>query len=660
MRLSSISRRRFLADASSLALCAASVPELLAVAADNSPATPSSDDFAASLADAPKRLRRSESFLGVHFDFHANEGDQNIGANTTPEMIQTIIDEIKPDYIQTDCKGHRGFSSYPTKVGNPAPGIVADALKVWRSTTAKNGVALYMHYSGVWDKAALEKRPDWASVSNPEGARSGEMTSVFGGYREGLLVPQLLELANDYGVDGAWVDGECWATQVNYCDEAKKLFLEETGRQTVPTGPGQEGWADWKNFHREAFRRYLRAYLTEVREKAPSFQVASNWAFTDHMPEPVSAPVEYISGDYSRNDSVNSARYSARFMAAQNIPWDLMAWSFADRADGKGWSQKPGPQLCREAACVLAMGGGFQAYITQERDGSVNLEKIKPMAEAAKFCRARQALSHRSKPIPQIALFCPTESHYDYFDSVGGQLFPMITWQRPILQRLLEANYSVEIFATAALCEKMADYPLVVLFRPHILPPELKAKVAEYVRGGGSVLMIGNEPINAAADVLADGETVDVEKRDGGWLLRECKLGAGRFALLPTPEGRHAEVVAATGAPFAELLQVALRRLFPEPLVEFAAPQPLDVTVARAPDGRLTVHLVNVSGPHAQAGLIDKIDPVVNIETTLRLAERPKKLRLEPSGVDLAFDWADGAAKFAVPSVPLHEIIVVD
>ncbi|MBQ6826538.1 MAG: hypothetical protein IJO46_00870 [Thermoguttaceae bacterium] len=80
MRLSPISRRRFLADASSLALCAASVPELLAVAADNSAEIPAPDDFAASLADAPKRLRRSESFLGVHFDFHANEGDKNIGA----------------------------------------------------------------------------------------------------------------------------------------------------------------------------------------------------------------------------------------------------------------------------------------------------------------------------------------------------------------------------------------------------------------------------------------------------------------------------------------------------------------------------------------------------------------------------------------------------
>ena len=32
-----------------------------------------------------ERLRRDESFLGIHFDFHAGASDKNIGANTTPK-----------------------------------------------------------------------------------------------------------------------------------------------------------------------------------------------------------------------------------------------------------------------------------------------------------------------------------------------------------------------------------------------------------------------------------------------------------------------------------------------------------------------------------------------------------------------------------------------
>ena len=45
------------------------------------------------------------------------------------------------------------------------------------------------------------------------------------------------------------------------------------------------------------------------------------------MAEPVSAPLDFLSGDYSPEDSVNSARLSARYLARQGKTWDLMAWS---------------------------------------------------------------------------------------------------------------------------------------------------------------------------------------------------------------------------------------------------------------------------------------------------------------------------------------------
>ena len=95
--------------------------------------------------DEPTRLRRSQSYFGIHFDFHADADCNEVGKNTTPEMIDTIIDLVQPDYIQTDCKGCSGYSSYPTKVGNPAPGIIGDPLRIWREVTAKRGVAFYMH-----------------------------------------------------------------------------------------------------------------------------------------------------------------------------------------------------------------------------------------------------------------------------------------------------------------------------------------------------------------------------------------------------------------------------------------------------------------------------------------------------------------------------------
>ncbi|MDR2233432.1 MAG: hypothetical protein LBE56_09955, partial [Tannerella sp.] len=407
--------------------------------------------------DEPARLRRDQSFLGIHFDFHAGPNDNEIGKNTTPEMIHAIIDMVQPDYIQTDCKGHAGYSSYPTTVGNQAPGFVGDPLRIWREVTAERGVALYMHYSGVWDSRAVELHPEWAAT-RANGVRDSNQTSVFGQYADRLLIPQLKELAGKYGVDGVWVDGECWATIPDYGERAVRLFKETTGINQVPKSSKDPYWYEWMQFHREVFRRYLRHYVAAVHTEYPDFQICSNWAFTHHTAEPVSVALDFLSGDYSPNNSVNSARFAGRYLANQGVAWDLMAWSFAYAPHPR--DQKPAVQLKREAAVVMALGGGFQAYYKQERDGSVQLEQLKEMAEVAQFARERQPWCHHSVQIPQVALLLSTTDYQRNAQS----LFPQYKGQsQGVLQCLLESQYSVDLVGEATLGADMSRFPLIVI-----------------------------------------------------------------------------------------------------------------------------------------------------------------------------------------------------
>ena len=104
----------------------------------------------------PSRLDRAHSYFGLHFDFHAGPDCNEVGKNVDESMVNNLIDRVKPDFIQVDCKGHPGYSSYPTKVGNPVPGFVRDQLKIWRKVTASRGVSLYLHYSGVWDSRIMK------------------------------------------------------------------------------------------------------------------------------------------------------------------------------------------------------------------------------------------------------------------------------------------------------------------------------------------------------------------------------------------------------------------------------------------------------------------------------------------------------------------------
>lgn len=593
-----------------------------------------------------ERLRRDQSFLGIHMDLHAGPQDNEIGANTTPEMVQAIIDMIHPDYIQVDCKGHPGYSSYPTKVGNPAPGFVGDPLKVWREVTARNGVALFLHYSGVLDGRAIELHPDWAAI-NKDGKPEEMETSVFGPYVDSLLIPQLKELAGKYGADGVWVDGECWATSVDYCEKALKLFREKTGSK-APRSPDEPLWYEWKQFNREAFRNYLRHYLSAVHREYPDFQICSNWAFTNHMSEPVSAAVDYMSGDYSPSNSVNSARIAARYIANQGVSWDLMAWSFSRDL----WKQKPSVQLCREAAVTLSQGGGFQAYYTQNRDCSINLDKLESMADVAEFARERQRFCHHSVSVPQVAVLLSTYNFHHYDNPESPQdLYPYYTGgAEGILSCLLECQYSVDLIGEASLSPDMSRFPLIVIPECDTLSSVFRDELLDYVHKGGSLLVAGEKMSRFFSE--SSGVALQGDK----WFT--AGLGKGRIGFIPV--GIASDYEAGKDAEgLRSRMEKVVGELFPNPLVKVESSPYVDVAVRRN-NGKLQIHLVNTSEDHRNIQLTESIAPVKEIGITLSLTQKPERIVLQPEGKPLQYKYKDGKASFRIPVLEIYEIVEVE
>ena len=86
---------------------------------------------------APVRRKRSESFLGVHFDFHADHDCIEVGKNVTRKMIADILDQVRPDYVQCDCKGHPGCSTKTvTQLQQEAAAALATGGGVHRNDSA--------------------------------------------------------------------------------------------------------------------------------------------------------------------------------------------------------------------------------------------------------------------------------------------------------------------------------------------------------------------------------------------------------------------------------------------------------------------------------------------------------------------------------------------
>jgi hypothetical protein len=230
------------------------------------------------------------------------------------------------------------------------------------------------------------------------------------------------------------------------------------------------------------------------------------------MPSPVRVPLDYLSGDFTPQDAVNSARLEGRRFAAlreaHGLPWDLMAWGFAWEPQAGGIkSRKPAIQLMQEASIVLAQGGGFQIYYQPTRTGWIDDYTIAVAEQLAGFCRVRQAVSQGTRTLPQVAVLLSETSQYAALDGQGS-LYGLrgLTAAEGAVHALSELHYSVDLLTEDQLAGpngRSAEYPVVVVPECPLLGSGVAEHLVEYARSGGRLLVVGAAAAGHFRDVLA-------------------------------------------------------------------------------------------------------------------------------------------------------------
>ena len=205
------------------------------------------------------------AFFGVHYDLHARADDTGLGAKLTTDHLRRELEKVQPDFIQCDCKGHPGYGSYPGKIGTPSPGIVKDALNIFREVTRGMGIPLSIHYSGIW------------------------------------------------------VDGDNWAVRDCYCPRCPKEFAQRTGIAEPPRETFHSDWPAWRAFQRDSFAGYVRTHVDAVHRRKPDCAVCSNWIYTMRQPGPAAIPVDYLSGDFTSSFGCEPAQMEGRYIAGLSL-----------------------------------------------------------------------------------------------------------------------------------------------------------------------------------------------------------------------------------------------------------------------------------------------------------------------------------------------------
>lgn len=682
------------------------------------------------LSNPSRKTWHDDVFFGLHFDLHPSEDDTELGAGTTYAHIRAELEKVKPDWVMYDCKGVPGYAGYPTTAGVPSPGIANDALKVWRKVTRDMGITLSVHYCGLWDDLRWQRHPDWAA-RRPDGARYGDAQfdgwhahpmSVDGPYAEQVLIPQLLEVIDRYDVDGVWVDADAWVAVPDWAETTQKLFIEEmhqtpdagvaTQRQetpdvAIPRKPGDPCWDEYLAFNRRRYAAYLTRYADALHARKPGFAVCSNWAYSARMPDEITTPVDYLSGDYTWTFAADSVALEAKVFDGRGIPWDLMGWGFTTSGpmSAARWTTRSAAELQMEGALVMSNGGAFWIYDTPVRNGRLVDWHMDTFAEVGRFLRARQSVFQGTQSAPHVALL-HSQSHF-YASSHGKGPGPLHHAETPLrtitgaLQLLLQNHYHTDVLNEDALLRRLDEYPVVVVAEQTNLPQPLKDALLAWVRRGGRLLLTGSNVARDYGDALgvtADGDPQAQEwyvPADGGaaplfgeWQrvtlsgaralapllktqeLKRGQAGAPAATLKTYGKGRIAAIHGPVATSFADYRYPRIRSFVGQVLraltgpmpVELDAPSWVQMTVRQRP-GQFIVHLVNTASTNPLSPVnpyMEGIAPAGPLTLRVWCARRPKAVTQAPGDGELNWKWRDGLLTVTLDALHIHAAVVVD
>ena len=655
----------------------------------------------------------SKFFFGLHYDLHAHAKDTQLGSRCTPRELMPLIRLMGPDFVQTDCKGHAGYTSWFSKVPTASvpPGLKKDALKQWREATRRLRLPLHCHYSGIWDKAAGTKYPEWSVRPGGEVPKGGtpvrELMCPRGPYLEKLMIPQLLELIDRYQVDGFWMDGDIWGVAPCYCRRCRAAFTKATGIKNPPQKLAHPDWPAWWNFTRESFDSYVTAYCDAVHRHKPGVRVCSNWLQTFRNPGEPKVPTDWISGDNTWVYALDDSRCEARFLSTRKKPWDIMLWNFycshGMAPKDSPWNAKPAQMLMQEAAVLVSFGGGVEIYETSSiRDGRLIEWRQRGMGEVGRFLKQRRKLCQNSETLPQIAVL-HSENHVRKLGAGRS-----IMWGQNIepvqgaVFALLENHFGVDILDEWALLPRLSEFPAIFVPERHAMSQIMVEALKAYVEKGGRLILTGAELFERFGGDFLGSKSVSVKKEavfhlpaqkssvplySGTWrMIRPTTalpldfLGSTPLLdqeLLPYPaavvnkvgRGRVAYIPAAICHDFNHnrypvtraFIGDVVRRTVGTFPISVKAPLCIDA-VFRRQGNHVIIHLINRSSGipnRPNNGVIDDIPEVGPVVVTVRTRRPPVSVKAAWEGQPLSSKHRGNTLQIILPKIHIHEAIVI-
>lgn len=429
--------------------------------------------------------------------------------------IDEYVEALKSAGVQAAMvKGrpHTGLAYYPTEYGRMHRGLKGfDFFGNMVKKCHENGIAVIAYFSQIFDNLAYEEHPEWRLVT----AEGKHMRDYRGGDnfkngRYGILCPNnpeyreyvkacLTEMNELYDFEGMFLD-MTFFPEVCYCDECRKKYMEETGREL----PREVNWNDpeWLRFvdARDRWIYEFAKFTTScVKAVKPDVTVEHQFSritgpWIDGSSEMLTECVDYSGGDYYGGMLQQTFINKYYKNVSPNLPF-IYHTSRCDPELNFHTTTKTEEELLLHVIIALVHNGAFLLVDAINPDGSIVPEVYHDLMKRV-YDNTRRFEKYVSGDFyHDAAIWFPSHAKYDPNEK-PCEVMDKVFWSgfysaAPIscVRVCRENNIPFEVIGTKNIAGERAKV-LIISHAARILDDEA-GEIEKYLNKGGNLIISG-------------------------------------------------------------------------------------------------------------------------------------------------------------------------
>ena len=340
-----------------------------------------------------------------------------------------------------------------------------------------------------------------------------------------------------------------------------------------------------------------------------------------------------------------------------------MAWGFYYDFSSSVKPIKSGCALCREAAGVIPLGGGFQIYNTQNRDGSVRLWEVHELKDISKFVRDREPFLKGSKPFSNIGVLYSDYDMRNKSDSLfysGGN-----DEVKGAVRLVLDSAYTCSILMDYMLTpEYLKNKNIIIAPEIKYMSDDIKNALFKFSEDGGNLIISGSESEkhrNISVPYKSRYINQYARASDTDNLIVKTKHGKGNIIRI------HYNIfeIYCNSPDFyvRNMLADIINELNEDSFIEYKGQKFVDIVTAKK-DDKLLINLTNTSGIYSENRLrvYDEIQPMTDMQIIVKCGKEPLSVMVQPENIipDYKYDSQTQKLTVKIDKLDIHAVIVIE